>query len=41
MLDRGGLAAVGKPEDVLTEQRVLDVFGVRMREAPGMILELP
>ncbi len=41
MLDRGRLAAMGRPEEVLTESRVREVFGVRMREAPGMILELP
>ncbi len=41
MLDRGRLAAVGAPAEVLTEARVRQVFGVRMREAPSMILELP
>ncbi|MCC5025484.1 MAG: ABC transporter ATP-binding protein [Candidatus Synoicihabitans palmerolidicus] len=41
MLDRGRLAGVGTPDEVLTEARLRDVFGVKMRIAPGMILELP
>jgi len=33
--------AAGAPDAVLTPERLLDVFGVRARTAPGMILELP
>lgn len=41
MLQRGALRAEGTPEQVLTEALLQDVFGVRMRTAPGIILELP
>ncbi|RME71800.1 MAG: ABC transporter ATP-binding protein [Verrucomicrobia bacterium] len=41
VMDRGELRAIGKPDDVLTPDLLLDVFGVRARTAPGMILELP
>lgn len=41
VLDRGRLRAVGKPDDVLTPELLHDVFGVRARTAPGLILELP
>ncbi len=41
MLERGRLVASGTPDTVLTEKRLLQVFGVRMRTDAGMILELP
>lgn len=41
VLDTGRLRAVGSPEEVLTPALLLDVFGVRARTAPGLILELP
>ncbi len=41
LLDRGGLRTEGSPEQVLTEAHLRDVFGVKLRTAPGMILELP
>jgi iron complex transport system ATP-binding protein len=41
VLDKGRLRAAGKPDDVLTPQLLLDVFGVRARNLPGLTLELP
>ncbi len=41
VLDKGRLRAAGKPTDVLTPGLLLDVFGVRARETPGLTLELP
>lgn len=41
VLDRGQLRAAGKPSDVLTPELLLDVFGIRLRSGPGLILELP
>lgn len=41
VLDAGRLRAVGSPEEVLTPALLLEVFGVRARTAPGLILELP
>jgi len=39
---RGGrLRAAGRPGDVLTPELLLDVFGVKARTAPGLVLELP
>lgn len=35
------LRATGKPDEVLTAGLLLDVFGVRARTAPGLLLELP
>lgn len=41
MLKAGLLQAAGGPEEVLTPERLLDVFGVRVRKAEGISLELP
>jgi iron complex transport system ATP-binding protein len=41
VLHQGRLRAAGKPDDVLTSQLLLDVFGVRARQLPGLTLELP
>ncbi len=41
VMQAGRLVALGKPDDVLTPERVSEVFGVRARTGPGMILELP
>lgn len=41
VLDQGALRADGPPEDVLSGELLQAVFGVRLRTAPGMILELP
>jgi iron complex transport system ATP-binding protein len=41
MLDQGRLAAFGRPEEVLTPERIHAVFGVRAKVAEGWILELP
>ena len=41
VLDRGRLRAAGRPDDVLTPELLLDVFGVRARTTPGLSLELP
>lgn len=41
VLHEGRLAAAGKPEEVLTPELLWDVFGVRARTGPGMILEIP
>jgi iron complex transport system ATP-binding protein len=41
MLDRGVLKAEGTPEQVLTEGRVRDVFGVKMTTTSGLTLTLP
>lgn len=37
----GRLRAFGVPAEVLTPELLLDVFGVRARTGPGLILELP
>ena len=37
----GRLHAAGRPDDVLTPACLLDVFGVRARQLPGLTLELP
>ncbi len=41
VLDKGHLAAAGKPDDVLTPELILRVFGVKARMGHEMILELP
>ena len=41
VLQDGRLRAAGKPADVLTPALLADVFGVRARTAPSLILELP
>ena len=41
VLDQGELRADGPPDEVLSGELLQSVFGVRMRTAPGMILELP
>jgi iron complex transport system ATP-binding protein len=41
VLQHGRLRAAGPPERVLTPDLLGDVFGVRVRTAPGLIIELP
>ncbi|MGC4072390.1 MAG: ABC transporter ATP-binding protein, partial [Nibricoccus sp.] len=41
VLQQGRLRASGKPAEVLTPELLLDVFGVRARQLPGLTLELP
>ncbi len=41
VLAEGRLRAVGKPQDVLTPELLLDVFGVRARLGETLVLELP
>lgn len=41
VLQEGRLRAAGPPEEVLTPPLLQDVFGVRVRTAPGLVLELP
>ena len=41
VLHEGRLRAAGPPSDVLTPELLQTVFGVRVRTAPGLILELP
>ncbi len=41
VMHEGQLRAFGRPEAVLTAELLHDVFGVRARTAPGLILELP
>lgn len=41
ILHEGRLRAAGPPDDVLTPELLQSVFGVRVRTAPGLILELP
>jgi iron complex transport system ATP-binding protein len=41
VLHQGRLRAAGKPEEVLTPDLLLEVFGVSVRTGPGLILELP
>ncbi|HTH09722.1 MAG TPA: ABC transporter ATP-binding protein, partial [Acidovorax sp.] len=41
VMKEGHLRAAGKPEEVLTPDLLLDVFGVRVRMAEGLSLELP
>jgi ABC-type cobalamin/Fe3+-siderophores transport system ATPase subunit len=41
VMHEGTLRASGAPEAVLTPELLLEVFGVRARTAPGLIVELP
>ncbi len=41
VLHQGRLRAAGSPGEVLTPELLLEVFGVRARTAPGLVLELP
>jgi iron complex transport system ATP-binding protein len=44
LLNRGRLAALGKPEDVLTEERLQETYGIRLKIAeiePGMRVCVP
>lgn len=41
VMHEGRLRALGAPDEVLTPALLHEVFGVRARMAPGMILELP
>jgi iron complex transport system ATP-binding protein len=41
VLQAGRLRAAGSPTEVLTPELLLDVFGVKSRTAPGLVLELP
>ena len=41
VLDRGRVRALGAPEQVLTAAVLADVFGVRSRMGPGLIVDLP
>lgn len=41
VLDHGRLRAIGPPDQVLTPELLLDVFGVQARTEPGLTLFLP
>lgn len=41
VMHQGRLRAAGPPEQVLTPELLMDVFGVRAKQAPGLTLELP
>ncbi|HEX9782371.1 MAG TPA: hypothetical protein VGA56_06505 [Opitutaceae bacterium] len=41
VMHAGTVCAVGVPDEVFTADLLLEVFGVRARTAPGLILELP
>lgn len=41
VLHAGLLCACGRPDEVLTPALLHDVFGVKARTAPGLIIELP
>jgi len=41
VLHQGRLRAAGPPQLVLTPELLLEVFGVRARQTPGLTLELP
>lgn len=41
VLDQGRLVGFGPPQDVLTPELIQEVFRVRAREAPALVLELP
>lgn len=41
VMHQGKLRACGAPEAVLTPELLLEVFGIQVRTAPGLILELP
>ena len=41
VMHEGRLRAFGPPGDVLTPELLLEVFGVRARTEPGLVIELP
>ena len=41
VLHEGRLRAIGTPDEVLTPELLLEVFGVKARTTPGLSLELP
>lgn len=41
VMHQGRLRAAGPPEQVLTPELLMDVFGVRANQTPGLTLELP
>jgi iron complex transport system ATP-binding protein len=41
VLDNRRLRALGHPDEVLTPELLLEVFGVKARIAPGIVLEIP
>ncbi|MFT3782695.1 MAG: ABC transporter ATP-binding protein [Nibricoccus sp.] len=41
VLHKGGLRAAGRPEEVLSPELLMDVFGVRVTQSSGLTLELP
>jgi iron complex transport system ATP-binding protein len=41
VLHEGRLEVVGRPEEVLTPERLRTVFGVKTTTAPGLVIELP
>jgi len=41
VLHQGRLCAAGPPEKVLTPELLMEVFGVRAKQLPGLTLELP
>lgn len=41
VMHQGRLRAAGQPEKVLTPELLMDVFGVRAKQTPGLTLELP
>jgi iron complex transport system ATP-binding protein len=41
VLNKGRLRAAGPPAEVLTPELLHEVFGVKARTAPGLLLELP
>jgi len=40
-MHQGRLRAAGPPEKVLTPELLMEVFGVRAKQTPGLTLELP
>lgn len=41
VMHEGRLRVFGRPEEVLTPELLHEVFGVKVRQAPGLIIELP
>ncbi len=41
VLDNRRLRSLGPPDDVLTPELLLEVFGVKARITPGLVLEIP